>query len=153
MKGLAAPILQRLGFRTGLTLIGALAACCYAVCGLFRPGWPLPLIFMVLVISGFFMSFQFTAYNTIAYDEIEPARMSSAVSFYSTFQRLTLSLGISLGASLLHLSMSLGERTTPGFMDFTVAFWVVTGVSLCSIFANLRFAPDAGREMSGASRS
>ena len=93
MKGLAVPILRRLGFRTSLTVIGVLAACSYAVCGLFRPGWPFPLIFAVLVVSGFLMSFQFTAYNTIAFDEIVPERMSGANAFYSTFQQLTLSLG------------------------------------------------------------
>ena len=32
-----------------------------------------PLIFAVLAACGFFMSFQFTAYNTIAYDEIPPS--------------------------------------------------------------------------------
>lgn len=151
MKGIAGPILRRFGFRRSLMVIGVLGACSYAVCGFFRPGWPIPLIFAVLVMSGFLMSFQFTAYNTIAYDEIEPARMSAATSFYSTFQQMTLSLGVCLGASMLHISMALGERETPGFMDFSVAFWTVTFISLCSFFANARFDPKAGREMSGAS--
>jgi hypothetical protein len=99
--------------------------------------------------SGFLMSFQFTAYNTIAYDEIEPARMSSANSFYSTFQQLTLTLGISTAAIVLHVSMALTGGRTPGFSDFSVAFWTVTGISLCSLFANVRFDPNAGREMVG----
>lgn len=150
MKSIAGPILRRFGFRTSLMLIGVLGACSYAVCGFFRPGWPMPLIFAVLVLSGFLMSFQFTAYNTIAYDEIEPARMSAATSFYSTFQQLALSLGVCLGASMLHISMALGNRAIPGFMDFSVALWTVTFISLCSFFANARFDPKAGREMSGA---
>jgi len=149
MKGLAVPILRRLGFRIGLTVIGVLSACSYALCGLFRPGWPFALIFAVLVMSGFLMSFQFTAYNTIAYDEIEPARMSSANSFYSTFQQLTLTLGISTAAIVLHVSMAFTGGRTPGFSDFSVAFWTVTGISLCSLFANVRFDPNAGREMVG----
>ncbi|MGH7105157.1 MAG: MFS transporter [Acetobacteraceae bacterium] len=150
MKWFVGPILRRMGFRTSLTLIGLLGACSYAVCGLFRPGWPFPLIFAVLVLSGFLMSFQFTAYNTIAYDEIEPARMSGANTFYSTFQQLTLSLGICTAAATLHVSTVLTGRAVPGFADFSAAFWVVTGISLCSIFANIRFDPGAGRQMSGA---
>ena len=150
MKWLVGPILRRLGFRNSLTLIGVLAACSYAVCGLFRPGWPFPLIFAVLVVSGFLMSFQFTAYNTIAYDEIEPERMSGANTFYSTFQQLTLSLGICTAAATLHISTSLTGHAVPGFADFSAAFWVVTGISLCALFANIRFDPQAGREMSGA---
>jgi MFS family permease len=110
----------------------------------------MPVIFAVLVTSGFLMSFQFTAYNTIAFDEIEPERMSSATSFYATFQQLALSLGICVGAIMLHLSMGFSGNATPGFVDFSVAFWTVTVISLCSLFANRRFDPDAGREMSGA---
>ncbi len=150
MKGLAGPILRRLGFRKGLMLMGALGACSYAVCGLFRPGWPFALIFAVLVVSGFLMSFQFTAYNTIAYDEIEPSRMSSATSFYSTFQQLALSLGVCTGAAMLQASMALGGRASPAFTDFSVAFWTVTFISLCAFFANARLDRNAGREMSGA---
>jgi len=150
MKWLVGPILRRLGFRVSLTLIGVLGACSYALCGLFRRGWPFPLIFAVLVVSGFLMSFQFTAYNTIAYDEIEPERMSGANTFYSTFQQLTLSLGICTAAATLHVSTALAGRAVPGFSDFSAAFWVVTGISLCAFFANIRFDPQAGRQMSGA---
>jgi hypothetical protein len=149
MKGLVAPILRRWGFRSSLTAVGVLGAMSYALCGLFRPGWPLAAIYAVLVASGFLMSFQFTAYNTIAYDEIEAERMSAATSFYSTFQQLTLSLGICLGASVLHASMAYGGRDTPGFTDFSMAFWVVTAISLCSVFANVRFERSAGHEMRG----
>lgn len=150
MKGLAAPILRRWGYRSTLSLLGVLAACSYAVCGLFRPGWPLEAIFAVLVISGFLMSFQFTAYNTIAYADIDPRMMSAATSFYATFQQLTLSFGICVGAAALRASMGIGGRDTPGFADFSAAFWVVTAISLCAILANARFDRDAGRELSGA---
>lgn len=149
MKSLVGPILRRLGFRKSLTMIGILGACSYAVCGLFRPGWPIPVIFFVLVLSGFLMSFQFTAYNSIAYDEIESEQMSTATSFYSTLQQLTLSLGVCVGASALHVSMEVADRAVPTFLDFSIAFWVVTGISLCSFFANIRFDPRAGHEMSG----
>jgi EmrB/QacA subfamily drug resistance transporter len=149
MKGLVGPILRRWSFRSSLMALGVLATCSYAVCGLFRPGWPIAAIFAVLVTSGFLMSFQFTAYNTIAYAEITPRMMSAATSFYSTFQQLTLSLGICIGAIALHASMVLGGRGTPGFADFSAAFWVITGISLCAIFANAQFDPKAGQEMSG----
>jgi EmrB/QacA subfamily drug resistance transporter len=150
MKGFVGPILRRFGFRDSLTLIGVLAACSYAVCGLFRPGWPFTLIFAVLIVSGFLMSFQFTAYNTIAFDEIPDERMSSANAFYSTFQQLTLSFGICTAAATLHVSTELTRHAVPGFGDFSAAFWVVTGVSVCSFFANSRFDRHAGRQMSGA---
>jgi EmrB/QacA subfamily drug resistance transporter len=98
MKWLAPRVLKRFGFRTSLIVDGLIASAGYAVCGFFRPSWPIALIFAILAASGFFMSFQFTAYNTIAYDEIPPERMSAATSFYATFQQLMLSLGICVGA-------------------------------------------------------
>ncbi len=51
-----------------------------------------------MIVSGFFMSIQFTGYNTIAYDEIEQNRLGAATSFYTTFQQLMLSMGICAGA-------------------------------------------------------
>jgi hypothetical protein len=109
-------------------------------------------IFAVLAACGFFMSFQFTAYNTIAYDEIPPERMSAATSFYATFQQLMLSLGICVGAGALHIGMLAAHARTPSLPDFTLAFLVVTAISALATIWNLRFAADAGEELSGRVR-
>lgn len=149
MKGMARGILKRFGFRSSLMVMGVAGTAAYAACGLFRPGWPLPAVFAVLVASGFLMSFQFTAYNTIAYDEIGKDRMSAATSFYSTFQQLMLSLGICIGATALHVSMVWRGRDMVAFPDFTFAFWTVTAISLTALFVNMRFDRHAGDELSG----
>ena len=152
MKGVARRLLHRFGFRSSLVVMGVLGTAAYAVCGLFRPDWPLPAVFAVLVVSGFLMSFQFTAYNTIAYDEIGKERMSAATSFYSTFQQLMLSLGICTASVALHVSMGVSGRASPGFADFSAAFWTVTAISLVALFVNLRFDPQAGAELSGRAK-
>ena len=149
MKTVAPRILKRFGFRNTLVVNGLIATLGYAICGTFRPNWPIPAIFATLAICGFFMSFQFTAYNTIAYDGIDRRRMSVATSFYSTFQQLMLSLGICIAASALHLSMAAHGHERPMLGDFSTGFWVVTAISLLATIWNLRFAPDAGHEISG----
>ncbi|MEJ0064621.1 MAG: DHA2 family efflux MFS transporter permease subunit [Caulobacteraceae bacterium] len=149
MKWIAPRVLREFGFRNSLIVGGLCGAAGYAVCGLFRPNWPIAAIFAVLAASGFFMSFQFTAYNTIAYDEIPPERMSAATSFYATFQQLMLSLGICVGALALHLGMLATARTVPLLTDFTLAFVVVTVVSASATIWNARFSPTAGDELSG----
>ena len=149
MKGAAPRLLRRFGFRSSLLVMGVLGTAAYATCGLFRPDWPLPAVFAVLVVSGFLMSFQFTAYNTIAYDEIGKERMSAATSFYSTFQQLMLSLGICTAGTALQASMAWHAHTAPVFTDFSAAFWTVTAISLLAVFVNARFDRDAGAEMSG----
>lgn len=148
-KPIAPPLLRRFGFRNTLAVNGVFASLGYALCGCFRPGWPLPVMFVVMAISGFFMSLQFSGYNTVAYDEISPARMGSATSFYTTFQQLMLSIGICAGAAGLQGAMMVNGHAAPRFIDFTIAFWVVAAISLSATIWNLRFAPDAGHEMSG----
>jgi predicted MFS family arabinose efflux permease len=130
-------------------MIGTLG---YGLCAIFRPDWPLPLIFVILYFCGLFMSFQFTCYNTIAYDEIEHKRMSAATSFYTTFQQLMLSLGICVGALALHGSMFVREHEHPQLADFSAAFILVALISLTATFWNARFSLTDGAEISGHRR-
>src|SRR3954468_4059849 len=148
-KPFAPKLLRRFGFRDTLMVNGFFASAGYAVCGLFRPGWPLPLMFAVMVISGFFMSIQFTGFNTIAYDEVSQQRMGAATSFYTTFQQLMLSMGICAGAAALQGAMVMRGHHAPQFSDFTAAFWTVAAVSLTATIWNRRFSHEAGTEISG----
>ena len=149
MKAAQGRLLRWLGFRRSLMSFGAVGTVGYGVCAFFRPDWPMPVIFGILFLCGFFMSFQFTCYNIIAYDEIEAHRMSTATSFYTTFQQLMLSLGICVGALALHASIFLGGRVHVQLGDFSVAFLVVAAISLTATFWNAQFAHNAGAEISG----
>ncbi len=149
MKSVAPRILRRFGFRDSLMVGGFIACGFYGLCALFRPGWPLPLIFAILVASGFFMSFQFTAYNTIAYDRIPPEKLAVATSFYTTFQQLMLSVGICVGAMGLEGAMALRHHAAPTLPDFSVAWVLVCSISTAAFFWNRRFLPHDGVEFSG----
>ncbi len=152
MKAFAPLILRKFGFRHSLIVIGLISTIGYSLCAAFRPDWPIGLIFGILVCCGFFMSFQFTAYNTVAYDEIDAADMSSANSFYTTFQQLMLSFGICIGALALHGAILVRGHSAPQLGDFSVAFLVVTGISLTATIWNARFSKTAGDEMRGRRR-
>jgi EmrB/QacA subfamily drug resistance transporter len=149
MKAVQSKVLRRFGFRTSLIVFGLVGTLGYGLCAAFRPDWPMPVIFVILLFCGFFMSFQFTAYNTIAYDEIDRDRMSSATSFYTTFQQLMLSLGICVAALALHSSMLVRVHAHAELNDFSAAFIVVTMISLTATIWNARFSRTAGAEMSG----
>src|SRR4051794_38371144 len=97
MRSIAPALLRRIGFRNTLVWVGALSTCILAVSAAFRPWWPVPVIFGILMFGGFVQSLQFMAYNTIAYADVPRSQMSSATSFYTTFQQLSLSLGIGIG--------------------------------------------------------
>ncbi|OAN62271.1 MFS transporter [Sphingomonas sp. TDK1] len=149
MKALAPRVLRRWGFRDSLLVSGLISSLGYASCALFRPDWPIAAMVAVLAISGFFTSFQFTGFNAIAYADVDKEEMSSATSFYATFQQLTLSLGICTAATALELGPQLAHRTQLQLSDFSVAFVIVAAISASAWFWNRRFAADAGAAMSG----
>jgi hypothetical protein len=120
-----------------------------AVCAAFRPGWPLWLMYAVLLAGGFLQSLQFAAYNTIAYADIPRDRMSSATSFYATFQQLMLSLGICLSSGVLHISVALSGHGHAQLSDFSLAILVVTAISFFASPVSLLFPKTAGDDMRG----
>ena len=142
-------LLRWIGFRRVMLYNGVLAGLSYAVCAFFRADWPFWLMFGLLVGCGVIMSVQFTAYNTIAYEAVPTERMSAANSFYSTLQQLMLSVGVCCGALILKLAMAASHNSEPSRLNFSVAFLVVTLISLSSTYWHRAFAHDAGHEMSG----
>jgi EmrB/QacA subfamily drug resistance transporter len=151
MKATATPIIRRLGFRTILISNGVLSAFIMMSYALFRPATPHAVIVIALLSGGFFRSLQFTALGTLAYADVPDRLMSNASSLSSMAQQLFLSLGVALGAMLLHVSLGAhgGHLTTS---DFTPAF-VVMGV--LALLSSLLFIPleyHAGDEVSGRQR-
>src|SRR5271165_313433 len=147
MRPWAPFFLKCLGFRNVLTWIGALATGLLALSAAFRPSWPLPLIYGVLVVNGFFQSLQFMAYNTIAYADVPRGDMSAATSFYSTFQQMTLTLGIAVSAAALAASIAVTGHSQPMLPDFSAAFLFVAAVSLMAQLLATRLDKDAGAEL------
>jgi predicted MFS family arabinose efflux permease len=110
------------------------------------PFWAMILI---LLSGGFFRSLQFTSINTIAYAEIEPAKMSRATAMVAAAQQLSLSTGVAVGALVVETTLWLKDKTVMTAADFPVAFIVVGLLSVSAIFVFMRLAPDAGSELSG----
>jgi hypothetical protein len=149
MKLVTPPILRWFGFRDTLIWNSLIASAFLAVCAAFRPSWPVMAINVVLLLGGFFQSLQFTALNTIAYADIPQPRMSSATSFYSTFQQLMLSMGICISSAILALAMRLSSHAGPQLSDFSVAFLTVTAISFLASPVCAHLPKDAGVAMSG----
>jgi len=149
MRAVAPRALRRWGFRNVLVVNGVIAVVLFAVEALFRPSWPMPLIYLTLLVGGFSAAMQFTAYNTVAFADISPAKMSAATSFYATCQQVCLTFGIIAAATSLALSRYFAGHDKLSLGDFSVAFLLVSAVGLLAPLISLRFAPDAGNELSG----
>jgi EmrB/QacA subfamily drug resistance transporter len=152
MKATAAPILRQFGFRNTLIWNGVFSSLLYATCAAFRKEWPHWSLFLVLAICGFSMSLQFTAYNTVAYDDVPSDRTAAANSFYTTFQQLMLSFGICTGALALTISKTIAGHLHASVGDFSTAFLIVTAISLLAAPVCLGYPRDAGADMSGHRR-
>ena len=149
MRMTAKRILRRWGFRRVLVVNGVLSMAMLGACAFIRPSWPPPAVYGLLLVGGYFQALQFTAYNTIAYADLSGRWMSGATSFYSTFQQLSLSLGITVSAGALAVSAALGGRETPAVSDYSMAFLFMGVIGIASSLPPLRLRPTAGAALSG----
>ncbi len=148
MKGTAAPILRRFGFRRVLIFNAILSAGFLGCYGFFTPSTPVVVMMSLLLVGGFVRSLEFTSLNAIAFAEIDALQMSRAVSLSSVAQQFSLSLGVAAGAGALQGFALLNPGTDVlALENFKWAFVAMAAVSLCAAFAFLRLPADAGAEL------
>ena len=152
MKTAAGRILKRFGFRTVLTFNAITSGAMIAAPACFTRATPISVMFAILFVGGFFRSLQFTCINAISVAEIDQSEMSQATSFTSAFQQIALSLGITVGASMLQLSLAIDHRETLRVSDFVLAFLVVGFFAVLSFVSFARLPKDAGEEVAGRKR-
>ncbi|KAA0597777.1 EmrB/QacA subfamily drug resistance transporter [Azospirillum lipoferum] len=147
MKALAGPILRRFGFRPVLTLNSIVSGVILASYGAFRPDTPHLVILGALLLGGFFRSLQFTGMNTLSYAEVPQPMTSRANTLASVMQQLSMSLGVAVGATALHLTVQWSGTLTPA--SFVPAFLTVGLMACASSLPFWRLPADAGDEISG----
>jgi MFS family permease len=149
MKAAVASVLRRFGYRNVLLYNALISSAFLAACASFVQGMPFGAMVAILLSGGFFRSLQFTSINTIAYAEIEPAKMSRATAMVSAAQQLALSTGVAVGALVVELMLRLKHSPTISINDFPPAFLFVGLLSASAAFIFMRLPPDAGAELSG----
>ncbi len=151
MKIAALKILRRWGFRTVLVANGAISALSVLVCAVFTGATPFAVIFVVLLIGGFFRSLQYTALNSIAFADIAAPRMSAATSFSSMVQQISNGMGVAFAAVVLNLILVSRDHSLTEIPLVDIAFTLIfmAAVTLTSCLYFTRLAPDAAAEVSG----
>ncbi|HVM82307.1 MAG TPA: MFS transporter [Candidatus Binatia bacterium] len=149
MKVTAGPVLRRFGFRRTLLANGAISGAFVIAYGLFRPETPGFLILALLLAGGFFRSLQFTGINTLAMSDVPQPRMSQASSFSSIAQQLSLSVGVGIGAMVLHFTIALSGSGSIVPEDFPPAFFLVGAIAVTSVLFYWPLRADAGAEVTG----
>jgi EmrB/QacA subfamily drug resistance transporter len=149
MKAAVASVVRRFGYRNVLLYNSLISSLFLAACATFVPGMPYWAMIAILLSGGFFRSLQFTSINTIAYAEIEPAKMSRATSLVAAAQQLSLSTGVAVGALVVETTLRLKHSATMGAADFPPAFLAISLLAASAALVFMQLKPDAGEELTG----
>jgi EmrB/QacA subfamily drug resistance transporter len=149
MKLTAKPILRRYGFRKVIIVNSVISAATIAMCGFFTSATPVVLIFVLLLIAGFFQSLQYTATQAMSYADIDQPQMSTATSILSMSQQLSRGFGIALAAAVLNWSLAVRGASALGTIDFMVAFGAAALLALCNLPFGWVLHHDAAASVSG----
>ncbi len=153
MKFGAARVVRRFGFRRLLIANAFIVGASSMVFAFFTPATPWLLIIAVLTASGFFRTLQFTCMSSLTYADLPPARMSYGTSIASVSQQISMSIGVAVGATVLHLATEYSGATAPGPGAFMPTFLIVGLIPILAIAIFAQLSPNAGAEMSGHRRT
>ena len=149
MKLSASRLIRRFGFRAILVGNAFISTGFLASYGLIGANTPHALIFLGLLIGGFFRSLEFTALNAIGYADVSQARMSRATSFASVSQQMSQAVGVAVAAASVQGLQWFFHDPVLAPRDMQLSFFVVSCVTLASVLIFARLDPHAGSEVSG----
>jgi len=151
MKTTTTWMLRRFGFRQVLLVNGVLVVVGFVLCALLGPATPAWATGAVLFACGLSRSMQFTAFNTLAFADVPPPRMSAASTLFSAVGQMSAGFGVALGALALHVAQALGGRLGQRLMtaDFHSAFLIMGTLAALALIDPLRLPADAGAQVSG----
>lgn len=145
IKPMTTPLLRRFGFRTVIIAASAGVMVSISLLALFRRETPLWLIIVVLVFGGIVRSTGFTAYNTIAFADIERVDMTDANTLASTLQQLAAGFGVAIGALALRGGQLFFGPT--GYPSFGVAFLVLAALAAVALIEAILLSTAAGENI------
>jgi EmrB/QacA subfamily drug resistance transporter len=143
-------ILRRFGFRDVLSINGIITSLYIAFLALLIFKSPFAVMLVFLLMFGLFRSVQYSTITALAYADIKTSQMASATSIVSLTHPLSNAIGVSVGAFVLEMVISLryGPQV-PVAHDFPITFGIICLIGLSSALVFFRLSRDAGRAMTG----
>ena len=103
IKPVTTPLMRRFGIRSVLLANGIASIGCFALLATLHPGLPVAVIVVVLYVSGALRSIGFTAYNSLAFADVDGEELTHANTLNASVQELASGLGIAVAALVLSL--------------------------------------------------
>jgi EmrB/QacA subfamily drug resistance transporter len=133
IKPATTPLMRRFGIRRVLLVNGVASVACFGLLAILAPGLPVAVIAVILYVSGALRSIGFTAYNSLAFSEVDGEDLTHANTLNASVQELAAGLGIAVTALLLSLLAS-----------YAVTFLILGAVLAVTLVETLRLPRDAG---------
>ena len=138
IKPATTPLMRRFGIRMVLLVNGVASVGCFGLLAALRPGLPVVVIAAILFLSGALRSIGFTAYNSLAFSDVDGEQLTHANTLNASVQELAAGLGIAVAALLLSQLTS-----------YSSTFLVLGALMAVTIVESLRLPRDAGAHVSG----
>jgi EmrB/QacA subfamily drug resistance transporter len=152
IKPTTTPLMRRFGIRTVMLAAIVASAACLVGMAFVTAATPLVLLLPLLVASGIFRSVGFTTYNSVAFADVEAARMTHATTLNSTLQELGAGVGVAVGALLVRLGAPVGHAIGLGDgadQAFRIAFVLLAVLLLVPLIEALLLDRTAGNAVTG----
>jgi EmrB/QacA subfamily drug resistance transporter len=133
IKPATTPLMRRFGIRRVLLADGVASVAWFGSLAALGPGLPMAVIAAVLFISGALRSVGFTAYNSVAFADVDGDDLTHANTLNAAVQELAAGLGIAVGAVLLGVLSS-----------YSLAYLVLGALLAVTLIESLRLPREAG---------
>jgi EmrB/QacA subfamily drug resistance transporter len=150
IKPATTPFLRLFGYRPVIVTASLVAAITVALMALLTPATPFWVLAVLLVVSGAARSVGFTAYNTIAFADVERADMTPANTLSSTLQQVAAGFGVAVAAVVLRASSGLGGQDSGA--PYAVTFVVVAVLLAVACVEGVLMTRTAGETVRPARR-
>jgi EmrB/QacA subfamily drug resistance transporter len=151
IKPATTPFLRLFGYRPVIVTASLVAAVTVVLMAFLTPATPFWLLAVLLVISGAARSVGFTAYNTIAFADVERADMTPANTLSSTLQQVAAGFGVAVAAVVLRASAGLGGQDSGA--PYAVTFVVVAVLLAIACLEGVFMSRTAGETVRPARRA
>ncbi|MEW2483830.1 MFS transporter [Mycobacterium sp. NPDC049093] len=138
IKPATTPLMRRYGIRTVLLVNGVASVACFGLLAALQPGVPVAVMAVVLYLSGALRSIGFTAYNSLAFSDVDGEHLTHANTLNASVQELAAGLGIAVAALLLSQ-----------FTSYSATYLVLGALLALTLVATVRLPRQAGAHVSG----
>ncbi|MFB1298857.1 MFS transporter [Mycobacterium sp. pW049] len=138
IKPITTPLMRRFGIKRVLLVNAIVSVGWFGVLAALQPGTPVAVIAAVLYVSGALRSIGFTAYNSLAFADVDGDELTHANTLNATVQELASGIGIAVAALLLTVLTS-----------YAWTFSALGALLALTLIETLRLPGDAGAHVSG----